>query len=155
MPQTTAKLYEIKPGARRRPIERRGVANMINGVSYSVGPGGIPIMDERAARDEERQLEAEAELRDLEWERSGFGGPMESEETQFAYSVKEGQELVEEEPASQSASGFHQGEFVKRGANYVPLDRAQLRVGERLYESQVDGAYLVIGKIKRQEAENE
>jgi hypothetical protein len=73
---------------------------------------------------------------------------MESDETRFAYSFMEGWETIEEEPALQSASGFHQGEFVKRGANYVPLDRAQLRVGERLYERQADGSYLVVGRFK-------
>jgi hypothetical protein len=32
----------------------------------SGGPDGLPIKDERTARDEERELEAESELRDLE-----------------------------------------------------------------------------------------
>ena len=97
-------------------------------------PRNLTLSSERTA-DEERQLEAEAELRDLEWDRSGFGGPMESEETRRAYSIMEGQETVEEEePTLQDAIGSAQQEFVRRGANYVPLDRAQLRVGERVYE---------------------
>jgi hypothetical protein len=107
-------------------------------------------MDERTARDEERQLEAEAELRDLEWERSGFGGPMESEETRRACSIMEGQETVEEEPTLQDAIGSAQQEFVRRGANYFPLpSRSQRLVNASMSARPMAAAWLSAGSRRK------
>jgi hypothetical protein len=92
VPAGMREAYEIKPG--RQPTKSHNPGSFVPGVCYLIGKDGMPIKDERVARDEERQMKAQAEMREAEWERSGLLGPSESEATRSAYAAMEGRETV-------------------------------------------------------------
>jgi hypothetical protein len=94
VPPAVREAYEIKPGA-KQPDKPRNVANFVPGVCYSVSTDGTPIRDEHTARDEEKALEVQRKLREVEWERSGLadpsqskGTPMQKAKTRAAYAAQ-------------------------------------------------------------------
>ena len=140
--------YEIKPGAKReRSSAGYAVGSFVTGVSYPIGPDGVPVHTEQTRAAEKRQLKAQAELRDLEWERFHQSTAFESEKTAAAHSLMEGASTETTQPVDSLQ------EFVKRGANYVRIERASPRPGEFIYTCESDGSFLAVGKVQEEEQE--
>ena len=108
---------------------------------------GCRCIRSKPGQRKKRQLKAQAELRDLEWERFHQSTAFESEKTAAAHSPMEGASTETTQPVDSLQ------EFVKRGANYVRIERASPRPGEFIYTCESDGSFLAVGKVQEEEQE--
>jgi hypothetical protein len=147
VPKAIAAKYRLAPGqGAMRPAELGTTGSFVPGVAYRMDESGTTIRDEATRVAEEEQTARLLEIDQENWRRSGLMGPDISDATMEAHAMMENspQAIESELQGGQLQRASH----VKRGINWVAIERAKLRPGEQLF-ALVSGTFVRCGKVSK------